>query len=147
MERYLKEGHKKEYIKRVAMALFAKNGFEKTSIMEICNAANANNTMVSYYFGGKMALYKDIIEDSLQYDEISSDSKEVIYIALSIIAQITFPQILSGLSFALLKQRYFGYDGLEIIRENFETYILVIVDKYLNMRESPNTSNGINYEN
>lgn len=223
MERDLKEKHKKEHIKKAAIALFAKNGFEKTSIMEICNSANVNNAMVSYYFRGKMALYKDIIEDSLQnqinyisnsikiedfkklshkekveefiytlnkfisifYDEISSDlvllllkeqqsqhvdvihrfpiityfcelissilnlpddSKEVIYITLSIIAQITFPQILSGLSFALLKQRYFGYEDLEIIRENLETYLPVIVDKYFNVREilSQNNSNCVN---
>lgn len=38
--------------------------------MEICNAANVNNTMGSYYFRGKAALYKDIIEDSFE-DQIN----------------------------------------------------------------------------
>ncbi len=210
-----KEKHKKEVIKKTAAELFAKNGFENTSVMEICNAANVDNAMVSYYFGEKMALYKDIIKDSFKYQisyvndsikiedfkklsykekieeliytlnkfisifygEVSSDlvilllkeqqnlssdmmmrkfpsvtylreliadilnlpvnSKEVIYITLSIIAQIAFPQVLSGLSFTLLKQKYFGFDDLEIIRENIETYLPVIIDKYLNPKKSP----------
>lgn len=44
-------------------------------------------------------------------------------------AQITLPQLLSVLSFALLKQKYFGFDHLEFTRENIETYLPVIVDK------------------
>lgn len=46
----------------VATELFANNGFDGTSIREICKKADINISMISYYFGGKKELYEKIIE-------------------------------------------------------------------------------------
>lgn len=56
----------KERILAAAIKLFAEKGFEGTSIREICNIANANICMISYYWGGKKELYNGIIEDLIE---------------------------------------------------------------------------------
>ena len=60
-QRTKKEQPAKKLIQKVATRLFAKEGFDSVSIMDICNEAGVNNSMVSYYFGGKMELYESII--------------------------------------------------------------------------------------
>lgn len=53
----------KQRILRAATKLFAKQGFEGTSIRQICKEAEANVCMISYFWGGKRELYNGIIED------------------------------------------------------------------------------------
>ncbi|MHA6480579.1 TetR/AcrR family transcriptional regulator [Paenibacillus sp. strain BS8-2] len=45
-----------------ARKLFAKYGFEGTSIRQICEEAGANVALVSYHFGGKDNLFGSLIE-------------------------------------------------------------------------------------
>lgn len=52
---------KKEQILDVAEKLFADNGFEAVSVREIAKAASINIAMISYYFGSKENLYKEVI--------------------------------------------------------------------------------------
>ncbi|MBF9647544.1 TetR family transcriptional regulator, partial [Streptococcus pseudopneumoniae] len=47
----------RERLLRVALALFAQKGFEKTSTREIAEAAHTNIASISYYFGDKAGLY------------------------------------------------------------------------------------------
>ena len=51
----------KERIREAALIRFAEKGLDGTSIREISDAAGANVAMVSYYFGGKEALYLDCV--------------------------------------------------------------------------------------
>ncbi len=53
----------KQRILTAATKLFAKQGFEGTSIRQICKEAEANICMISYFWGGKQELYNGIIED------------------------------------------------------------------------------------
>src|SRR5574344_211703 len=53
----------KKRILKVATKLFAKNGFDGTSIRDICKNAGINVSMVSYYWGGKKELYDGIIKN------------------------------------------------------------------------------------
>lgn len=53
----------KQRILKVAVKLFAQQGFEGTSIRQICKEAQANICMISYFWGGKQELYNGIIED------------------------------------------------------------------------------------
>lgn len=46
-----------------AMTLFAEQGYSKTSIRQIAQAARTNVAAVSYYFGDKQGLYRAIFED------------------------------------------------------------------------------------
>ena len=53
-------------ILRIATELFAKEGFDGTSIREICKCADVNISMISYYFGGKKELYEKIISSIVE---------------------------------------------------------------------------------
>ena len=61
-----KDENSKARILEAATALFARKGFDGTSIREICKTANVNLCMISYYWGGKQELYQGIIEDLLE---------------------------------------------------------------------------------
>lgn len=50
----------------VATELFAQNGFNGASTREICKKANANISLISYYFGGKKELYEKIVSGITQ---------------------------------------------------------------------------------
>lgn len=50
----------------VAAELFANNGFDGTSIREICKKADINISMISYYFGGKKELYEKIVSNIVE---------------------------------------------------------------------------------
>lgn len=57
------DDNSKQRIINAATKLFAQQGFEGTSIRQICKEANANICMISYFWGGKQELYNGIIED------------------------------------------------------------------------------------
>jgi len=50
---------------RAAGKIFARKGFEGTSIREICTAAKTNISAVNYYFGDKVGLYRAVIEHGI----------------------------------------------------------------------------------
>lgn len=66
----------KQRILNAAARLFAEKGYDATGIREICFDANANICMVSYFWGGKKALYDGIISD-LAEREISFVKKNL----------------------------------------------------------------------
>lgn len=45
-----------------AKELFAEQGFDGTTIRQICEKANANISLISYYFGGKDKVFQSIFE-------------------------------------------------------------------------------------
>ena len=56
---------KKEDILDVAEDLFAQFGFEAVSVRQLAKEAGINVAMVSYYFGSKEQLFKQVIERKL----------------------------------------------------------------------------------
>lgn len=52
----------KERILRAALGLFAGKGFDKTTVREICAAADVNVALVNYHFKSKEGLYKTCIQ-------------------------------------------------------------------------------------
>jgi TetR/AcrR family transcriptional regulator len=48
-----------------ARSLFAKKGFDGVSVREIAKESGQNISMISYYFGSKEGLYKEIISDHM----------------------------------------------------------------------------------
>lgn len=51
---------------QAAKKLFAKQGFDATSVRQICEEAGANVALVSYHFGGKEQLFKAIYDRYIQ---------------------------------------------------------------------------------
>lgn len=68
--------NKKEFIKQTALNLFAKNGFEGTTVREIAKQAKVNLAMISYYFSSKEHLLEEIINEKLS--EIKILNTEII---------------------------------------------------------------------
>jgi AcrR family transcriptional regulator len=58
---------KREHILLVAEELFAVKGFDGTSVRDIANLASVNLAMISYYFGSKENLLKELIEYRFRY--------------------------------------------------------------------------------
>ncbi|SDB81331.1 forespore capture DNA-binding protein RefZ [Shouchella lonarensis] len=50
-------------IKEAAVRLFHKNGFHGTSVRDIAKEARVNISLISYYFGGKRALFELLVTD------------------------------------------------------------------------------------
>lgn len=59
----INDENSKQRILKVAIKLFAQQGFDGTSIRQICKEAKANICMISYFWGGKKELYNGIIDD------------------------------------------------------------------------------------
>lgn len=53
-------------ILKTAKTLFAQKGYDATSIRDICQKADVNVSMVSYYFGGKKELYASVVKEIIQ---------------------------------------------------------------------------------
>ncbi|ADK82199.1 TetR/AcrR family transcriptional regulator [Sediminispirochaeta smaragdinae] len=51
----------KTHILKTSIELFSAHGFKETSIREIAKLANVNVSMISYYFGGKDGILKEIV--------------------------------------------------------------------------------------
>ena len=55
------ETDSKTQILNIAVKLFSFHGYKETSIREISKAAGVNVSMISYYFGGKDGILRDIV--------------------------------------------------------------------------------------
>lgn len=62
----IQDENSKQRILNAATKLFATQGFDGTSIRQICKEADANICMISYFWGGKQELYNGIIEDLIE---------------------------------------------------------------------------------
>lgn len=56
----------KQNLIEAAMLLFGQQGFDATSLREICRKAGANNAAINYHFGDKCGLYQAVLEHLMQ---------------------------------------------------------------------------------
>ncbi|MBS4015094.1 MAG: TetR/AcrR family transcriptional regulator [Candidatus Latescibacteria bacterium] len=56
----------KERIYKVAIALFARKGYHAVGVREIAQAADVNISMVNYYYGEKINILKQIIDEAFE---------------------------------------------------------------------------------
>jgi AcrR family transcriptional regulator len=55
----------RERLLNTAERLFADRGFKAVTVREICRAARANVASVNYHFGGKLGLYREVIQSAI----------------------------------------------------------------------------------
>ncbi|ORL44201.1 TetR family transcriptional regulator [Zunongwangia atlantica 22II14-10F7] len=84
---------KQLHIIKVTEELFAKNGFDGTSVRMIAKTANINIAMISYYFGSKEKLLETIVNYrisnfKIEIDQVISDGTSYLNKVDSIIAII-----------------------------------------------------------
>lgn len=89
-----------------AKELFAKHGFEGTSIRQICEEAGANVALVSYHFGGKENLFGALFESYFPNSElalIDPDMDPVLGVKL-VIREVTAYRQADPLLIAIIQQ-------------------------------------------
>ena len=59
-------GETRERLIAAAGDIFARDGFQRAGVREICTLANANIASVKYYFGNKLGLYRETILAGVQ---------------------------------------------------------------------------------
>lgn len=63
----------REYFVNIAAEIFGKNGYRKTTVDDICNAAGKVKSAVYYYFSGKEAIFRAVIDK-----EVSALKNEIL---------------------------------------------------------------------
>ena len=133
----------REKIMTVATKLFGDQGLEATTTRQIAAASGLNISLISYYFGGKVGLYKAIIyEHALKIKEnldfiLISHSKEKFTAALfkketTLIVRHLVEMRLSDVSMAkiFMAERT---QNMPYAREVFESLIKSTMDKMVDM--------------
>ncbi|PWK14990.1 TetR family transcriptional regulator [Tumebacillus permanentifrigoris] len=59
-----------------AKELFAEQGFDRTTVRQICEKAGANISLISYYFGGKEKVFQSIFETFFSETKLSQLDEE-----------------------------------------------------------------------
>ncbi|AIQ13011.1 TetR/AcrR family transcriptional regulator [Paenibacillus durus] len=60
-------------ILQAAKRLFAQQGFNATTVRQICEEAGANVSLVSYYFGGKDKVFEALFKEYFSHDILNGD--------------------------------------------------------------------------
>ncbi|MNN36580.1 HTH-type transcriptional repressor NicS [compost metagenome] len=60
-----------------AKQLFAEQGYDGTTIRQICEKANANISLISYYFGGKEKVFQSIFESFFSGTKLNQMDREI----------------------------------------------------------------------
>lgn len=61
----------KRRILLAAKKLFARQGYDGTSVRQICEEAGANVALVSYHFGGKEKVFEEVLRNFLPSDRLA----------------------------------------------------------------------------
>ena len=147
-----KSENSKQKILSAATKLFAQHGFDGVSVRDICEEANVNVCMVSYYFGGKKELYQGIIDNLIECQcnylktfvdftkPVKSMSKkeqlDLLFLMLDKFVDFFYKNISSDLIVILLKEqqnKYFVLQSPAI--KYFRQLIAAVFDKDESDRE------------
>ncbi|MFC0212301.1 TetR/AcrR family transcriptional regulator [Paenibacillus chartarius] len=71
------ESDVKMRILQTAKRLFAKQGFDATSVRQICEEASVNVALISYYFGGKENVLKAMLQEFMPISRLPEFEDEL----------------------------------------------------------------------
>lgn len=107
---------RRERILEVATGEFAQKGLAGTRVDEIARKAQANKQLVYYYFGGKLGLYKEVLDRMIE----GSQAKIVAESACDTLAEkLQTMARLSTEENAVLWQRLLAWEALENDADEF----------------------------
>ena len=64
----------RERLLKAAAQLFAERGFKKVTVRDICRTAKANIALVSYHFGDKTGLYREVLQFAIDTMRATNDA-------------------------------------------------------------------------
>lgn len=90
---------------KAATKLFSSWGLAKTSTRDLARESNTNVALISYHFGGKEGLYKEVLREFAL--EVQSSTREIVY----------------------------KFENQEMNRELFIDHVTAVIDNMLSMRK------------
>jgi len=106
---------------QAAKRLFAKQGYDGTSVRQICEEAGANVALVSYYFGGKENVFLALFENFFpmaQIQELAKTSTGPVQGVKDIIRGVTEFRMQEPYMVQLLQQEIlFNTPRIDVLRE------------------------------
>lgn len=131
----MEKADKRADILKAAEQLFAEYGYEATSTRQIAKESGANMAMINYYFGGKMGVFVEIMEERVasfktQLNLIHDDQVPVLDKLMKVIEQYA-ERIVGSYSFHRMMHRELSFSSLrpeifEKIKEAMRQNLLVI---------------------
>lgn len=121
---------KRTHILEIAEEMFARNGFDATSVRELAKNAQVNLAMISYYFGSKEKLFEAIIEKkaSVMLERLKSlndDASQNPWQKLESLIELYINRIVENQNYFLIIQRELLLEQ----REQFHQNIIRIFEK------------------
>lgn len=113
-----------------AKRLFAKKGYDATSMDEVSRCANANKALIYYHFKSKENMYSTILLESIssilknieaQIGEINNPKKD-----LKIYVNAFYSQAVEDEAFFRILMREIASDGVHLSNEVMETFLKVL---------------------
>ncbi len=113
---------KREQILDAAQALFAEQGYDGTSVRDICNHAGVNVAMVNYYFGSKEGLFEKMVERRAsvmrgRLEELSANRDMAPIVKMEILAEEVINRMFGNRDFTLTIMREMSKGGNLELRE------------------------------
>jgi AcrR family transcriptional regulator len=129
----------KSKLQKVALKLFAKNGYDETSTKEICDTANVNSASITYHFGSKEKLLESIIKEQLSSMPVESilempKTVEEMRIKLEIFFTIMLEGLYQNTDMYLLMSR--DSDINQVIFKAFKNDIIGLHNRMVNFLKS-----------
>lgn len=125
------EANSRAKLCEVARQLFAEKGLEGVSTRDLAGAAGVNVSLISYYFGGKEGLYKQVFLDFAQeaqsqlarlfsaYDEAQLSRESYVALMQGLVrAMVTFKSQNRDISKLIMREMI---EGMPYAREIYET--------------------------
>jgi len=121
---------KRDQIIQAALELFAKQGYEGTSIRDICQEANVNLAMVNYYFGNKEGLFAAMVERKAstikgRLQELVNDETKTPEQKIDSVIERYVDRLFSHRGFSLAMMRELSKDQRQPLHESISGIFMV----------------------